>query len=104
MRGTMATNCRLLRANLLEFLGSAIDVIETRDACVLTLPQKTLDDRRASVFVQEKMPDYFLVHDGGKTAAELFAQGIHITDLKQTILEELAERYGATFLKVLFGL
>jgi hypothetical protein len=98
----MATNCQSLKTTLLEFLGSAIDVTETRDYCVLTLPQKTIDDRHAAVFVHEKVPGYFLVHDGGKTAAELFAQGIHVTDLMQGALEDLAERYGATFVQGTF--
>ena len=93
----MATNCQLMKAELLNFFGSAIDVTEARDYCVLTLPHKTLDDRFTSVFVQEKIPGYFLVHDGGKTAAELYAQGVHVTDLQTSVLEELAERYGATF-------
>ena len=93
----MATNCQLMKAGLLNFFGNAIDVTETRDYCVLTLPSKTLDDRFTSVFVQEKIPGYFLVHDGGKTAAELFAQGVNVTDLQTSVLEELAERYGATF-------
>jgi hypothetical protein len=102
MRGIMGSNCQLIKETLLEFLGAAIDVTEMRDYCILTLPQKTLDDRLASVFVQEKMPGYFLVNDGGKTSAELFAQGIHITDVRLTALEELAERYGATFVQGTF--
>jgi len=93
----MGTNCQSLKEALVEFFGTAIDVTEIRDYCVLTLPYKTIDDRLASVFVQEKMPGYFLVDDGGKTAAELFIQGIHVTDVRSAVLEELAERYGATF-------
>jgi hypothetical protein len=98
----MGSNCQLIKETLLEFLGNAIDVTATRDYCVLTLPQKTIDDRLASVFVQEKIPGLFVVDDGGKTAAELFAQGIHVTDLKLAALEELAERYGATFVQGTF--
>jgi hypothetical protein len=49
------------------------------------------------VFVHEKIPGFFAVDDGGKTAAELFAQGIHLTDVRLAVMEELAERYGATF-------
>lgn len=97
MRGTMATNCQFLKETLFEFLGNAINVTAIKDYCVLTLPQKTVDDRLVSVFVHENIPGYFLVDDGGKTAAELFAQGIHITDVKMVGLEDLAERYGATF-------
>jgi hypothetical protein len=93
----MATNCHLLKDALLSFLGNTIEVSEKRDYCVLTLPHKTLDNRFASVFVQQKIPGYYLVHDGGKTAAELFAQGIHLTDLKLNTFEDLAGQYGATF-------
>src|ERR1700722_10596001 len=102
MRGTMATNCQSLKANFLEFLTGAINVAEIKGSCVLTLPQKTVDDRRPTIFVQENLPGYFIVHDGGKTAAELFAQGVHITDLRQAVLEDLAARYGATFVKGTF--
>ena len=93
----MATNCQFLKANLLDFFGGMIGITEVRDHCVLTLPQKTIDDRLAAVFVEEKMPGHYLVHDGGKTSAELFAQGIHLTDFRVSGMEDLAERYGATF-------
>lgn len=93
----MATNCQLLKASLLDFFGGAIGITAIRDHCVLTLPQKTIDDRLAAVFVEEKMPGHYLVHDGGKTSAELFAQGIHLTDIRLSGMEDLAMRYGATF-------
>src|ERR1700733_13609092 len=102
MRGIMGSNCQSIKDTLLEFLGSSIDVTEARDYCILTLPQKTVDDRLTSVFVHEKIPGFFVVDDGGKTAAELFAQGIHVTDVRLTALEELAERYGATFVQGTF--
>ncbi len=98
----MATNCHSLKATLLDFLASSIEITASRECCVLTLPHKTLDDRFASVFVQEKMPGFYVVDDGGKTSAELFAQGIHLTDVRADVLEELAKRFGATFVQGTF--
>src|SRR5258708_25458393 len=97
MRGTMGTNCQFLKETLLEFLGGAIHVTAIRDYCVLTLPQKTIDDRLASVFVHEKMPGYYTVDDGGKTAGEMYFPGIYTTDVKIEGLEELPATYRATF-------
>jgi hypothetical protein len=98
----MATNCHSLKATLLEFLNKEIEVVERQGSCVLTFPQKTIDSRFPAVFIEKKMDDYFVVHDGGKTSAELFAQGIHLTDVKLGILEQLADCYGATFVKGMF--
>jgi hypothetical protein len=98
----MATNCQSVKDRLLHFLGDGMRISQIRDYCVLTMPQKTVDARLASVFVQEKMPNYYLVHDGGKTSAELFAQGIHLTELMTDALQELASRYGATFVQGTF--
>jgi hypothetical protein len=50
------------------------------------------------IYVEEKLGDVFIVHDGGKTTAELFSQGIHVRDSKRAaVLKNLAGRYGATF-------
>jgi hypothetical protein len=68
------------------------------------LPTKTLDDRYIAVFVDRKTPDYFVVHDAGKTAAELHAQGIHITDLRAETFAQMADRLGAMFMDGVFQL
>lgn len=77
-------------------------MIESEDGCVLVLPNKTLDDRHPAIFVDQRMDDYFLVHDAGKTAAELYAQGVHITESREEAFSEMAERLGAVFSKGMF--
>ena len=69
---------------------------------MLVLPGKTLDDRHSAIFIEQRMSDYFLVHDAGKTAAELYAQGIHITDPREEAFTQMAERLGAVFSKGMF--
>ena len=96
-------NCGSLKAELLEYIARQIDVTAVRDKCVITLPTKTLDDRYPDVFIERKMPDYFLVHDAGKTTSELFAQGIHITDARADLLSSAAERLGVNFVDGVFN-
>ena len=91
------TNCHSIRDSFLGFLGDEIRVIESEGGCVLVLPGKTLDDRHSAIFIEQRMSDYFLVHDAGKTAAELYAQGIHITDPREEAFTQMAERLGAVF-------
>jgi len=81
----------------MAFLGQEIQVIESRGGCVLVLPSKTLDDRQHAIFIDERMPNYFLVHDAGKTAAELHAQGVHVTDARKEMFSLMADRLGAAF-------
>jgi hypothetical protein len=95
-------NCNSIKNSLVGFLGEEIRVVESSDGCVLVLPGKTLDDRHPAIFVDQRMDDYFLVHDAGKTAAELYAQGVHITDSREDAFSEMAERLGAVFSKGMF--
>lgn len=91
------TYCHSLKNSLLAFMGSEVSVRESRAGCVLVLPTKTIDDRFTTVFVDRKTEDYFLVHDAGKTAAELHGQGVHITELRADTFSQMADRLGATF-------
>jgi len=91
------TNCLSIRDSLVAFLGQEIQVIESKDGCVLVLPGKTLDDRQNAIFIDQRMPDFFLVHDAGKTTAELHAQGVHITDTREQAFAQMADRLGAVF-------
>jgi hypothetical protein len=91
------SNCNSIKLDLIDFIASQIDVTEMRDKCVVTLPLKTLDDRYPDIYVERKMPDFFLVHDAGKTASELYAQGIHLTDTREDLLSAAAERLGVGF-------
>lgn len=91
------TNCHSLKGSLLAYFGSEIQVNESREGCVLVLPTKTLDDRYVAVFVDSKTADYFVVHDAGKTSAELHSQGVHITELREEAFSVMADKLGATF-------
>src|ERR1700719_3376144 len=90
------TNCNSIRESLVGFFGREVRVSEAQDGCVL-VPGKTLDDRSTAIFVDRKTPDYFVVHDAGKTASELFAQGIHMTENREEAFVNMAERMGAIF-------
>jgi hypothetical protein len=89
--------CSSLKKELLSFFGKEIRITESQDGCVLVLPNKTLDDRYPAVFVDRKTPDFFVVHDAGKTSSELFAQGIHLTEAREEAFEQMADRMGAIF-------
>lgn len=96
------TYCHSLKESLLKHFGSEIHVSESREGCVLVLPSKTLDDRYIAVFVERKTPDYFMVHDAGKTSAELHSQGIHITELREQAFSQMADKLGAMFVDGVF--
>ena len=68
-----------------------------RSGELVQLPLKTLDDRYLDVYIESKIGDFAIVHDGGRSTAELFAQGIHLTDAKEAQLKAVAARYGASY-------
>ena len=96
------TYCLSLKESLLAFMGAEIAVREFRDGCVLVLPTKTIDDRFVTVFIDRKADDYFVVHDAGKTAAELHGQGVHLTDLRTEAFSDMAGKFGASFVDGVF--
>ena len=91
------TYCHSLKDSLLAYFGNEIQITESRQGCVLVLPTKTLDDRYLAVFVERKTPDFFVVHDAGKTSAELYSQGVHITEMREEAFSQMAEKLGAVF-------
>jgi len=91
------TNCHSIRESLVSFFGREVRISESKDGCVFVLPGKTIDDRYTAVFVDRKTPDYFVVHDAGKTSSELYSQGIHITEVREEAFVNMAERMGAIF-------
>jgi hypothetical protein len=68
------------------------------DQCVFSLPIRGLDERPTDVFVEKQLGQSFRVHDAGITTSHLFAQGIHITEHKASMLEEVAKRLGVSYL------
>src|SRR5687768_2862021 len=94
----MATqNCRLVKADLARHLAKRVVVSSDKAQCAVSLPIQTLDGRYVEVFIQDKIGDFVLVHDGGQATAELFVQGIHLTETKRNTLSAIARRMGATF-------
>jgi hypothetical protein len=93
----MTQSCRSVRESLISFLDGQLEVSAFDDYCLVTLPIKTVDDRYLDIFVEPKIGDFYIVHDGGKAAAELYAQGLHITDARLGLLKTLASRFGAVF-------
>jgi hypothetical protein len=89
--------CRSIRDALLRLLGEQVEVAAFDDFCIVTLPLRTADSRYIDVFVESKLGDFVLVHDGGKSTAELYAQGIHLTDARVKIFGEMAHRYGVAY-------
>lgn len=84
-------DCRYIRNGLLEFVGRELKVFDFAKYCTVTLPVKTLDGRFLDVYVEKPQNGYSVaVHDGGRTASELYAQGVHLTDSKRAVFGALA--------------
>jgi hypothetical protein len=94
----MATpnNCGWLRSSILAYVGEQTDVHDIEDSCVVTLPIKTVDNRWVDVYVEPHGPDFFRVHDAGKTTSELRLHGVKITETKYAALNDIAVRFSAT--------
>ena len=91
-------DCGRIRDGLLNFIGEEVKVSRFARRCTITLPMRTLDGRYLDVHVEEVEDSRdVVVHDGGRTASELYAQGIHLTDSKRAVFRALAERHGARF-------
>lgn len=95
-------NCRSIRDLLVSYFGANTEVTTANDRCIVTLPLTTLDDRSVHVYVQQTMADYVVVSDGGKSMAELFAQGIHLTETQISFMKTIARHYNATFIGNIF--
>ncbi|MBI4166608.1 MAG: hypothetical protein HY508_12825 [Acidobacteria bacterium] len=54
------------------------------------------------IVIERKLPDYFVVHDSGKSLAELFIQGITLTESRRKHLESIAKSYGAELVRDVF--
>jgi hypothetical protein len=91
------TNCHSIKSSLVSMFADQIEVTPASNYCIVTVPLLTLDGRLMDVYVEDTLGDIVLVHDGGKTAAELYSHGIHVTDAKRATFKALAQCYGATF-------
>jgi hypothetical protein len=91
------TNCRSIKSSLVALFADQTECVATPNHCIVTLPLLTLDGRLMDVYVEDTLGDVVLVHDGGKTVAELYSHGIHVTDAKRALFKSLAASYGASF-------
>lgn len=94
--------CLTLKESFNRYFLNEVAVTAWRDCCVLTLPIKTLDQRYPDVFIEKKLENSFLVHDSGTTVAQLYAQGIHVTESRSASFEAIARRFGAVYAEETF--
>lgn len=93
------TSCSELRTSLIRKLNDEVETSIIAGQCVFTIPIRSLDDRYIEVFVERKLGDQYRVHDAGITTSHLFAQGVHITERKSGLFEELARRLGVLYVR-----
>jgi hypothetical protein len=93
-------HCSGIKEALVALFAKDLEVTSVDTACIITLPLKTADDRYIDVFVEPvESSQLVYVHDGGKSTAELFAQGIHPTDTQEAMLKGIAQAHGVVFQK-----
>lgn len=93
----LTTNCLGIKPELIAFLERHVEVSADEGACVISLPLKTLDGRYIEVHVEATVGDVVLVHDAGHAVAELFLQGIHMSEPRTAVLKAIAKSYNASF-------
>ncbi|HWR36836.1 MAG TPA: hypothetical protein VN622_13300 [Clostridia bacterium] len=97
-----AANCNSIKQALHDHLAAQVSVQQVRDACVVTLPFVTVDQRCVDVFVEPRAADYFLIHDAGKAVNELILQGVKITPSVEREFELIAGRFGISYCDEMF--
>jgi hypothetical protein len=98
----MSAKCQSVRDSLAAYLLGATIGDQVGDTWVVTLPIPTIDGRFVDVFIEPRLADYFLVHDGGKAANELILQGVKITDSVKDYFSEVAKRLGVSYADEMF--
>ena len=93
----MSAKCNSLRQLLIDHMADAVKVHHIGDACAVTLPISTVDGRLVDVFVEQRMGDYCIVHDGGKAVNELLLQGVTLTESITNHFNILARRFGVSY-------
>lgn len=89
-------NCQTVKNLLVTYLQNETEILQSRVACIASLPFKVLDGVNAEVYIEEISGGY-LVHDGGRSLGVLESSGMLITDRKLELLGQLAKRLGASF-------
>jgi hypothetical protein len=86
-------DCSSLKDALVTYLSENTEVASSGNDCIITVPMNTLDNRWVDVVVEPRGSDYFHVHDSGKSADELFLQGVSPSEGRTAILQAIASRY-----------
>lgn len=86
--------CSSIKENLLTYLSDMTEVVSSGKECIVTVPFQTYDERWVDVAVEDKGNDFFVVHDGGKSADELFLQGVPATETRSKVFQSIASRFG----------
>jgi hypothetical protein len=95
-------DCNSIRQALFDHLAAQVVVQQLRDACVVTLPFATVDQRWVDIFVEPRATDFFLIHDGGKAVNELILQGMKITPSIEREFGQIAGRFGVAYSDEMF--
>lgn len=93
----METKCQSISKLLIDSLTTSTVAHQVGQACAVTLPIPTIDGRRVDVFIEQRMNDYCVVHDGGKATGELILQGVNLTESIVSHFEHLAKRFGVSY-------
>jgi hypothetical protein len=62
--------------------------------CIASLPMSTVDNRQPDVFIETRVGDYLLAHDGGKAFNELILSGHKGTEAVERSFQGLAQQFG----------
>jgi hypothetical protein len=95
--------CQSIASALRDTLLADTRFHQTSGACIITLPIPTVDGRLVDVFVEQRMSDYCVVHDGGKAAGELTLQGVKLTESIDSHFQILAKRFGISYVNETFS-
>ena len=96
------SKCQFVKDSLVAYLLQTTVSEQIGDTCVVTLPIPTIDGRFVDVFVESKIGDYLLVHDGGKATNELILQGVKLTETVKDHFSELAKRLNVSYVDEMF--
>jgi len=93
--------CLKIRDGLVQHVSGNLTVTAVGEACVVSFPWQTPDRRYVEVWI-ETADDRLRVHDGGKSFAQLYVQGIHPTPERLVYFQRLAATYGLEYDDCLF--
>jgi hypothetical protein len=98
----LQAQCSGIKESLIGYISSHLAAQQIGDTCVVTLPFETLDKRWVDVFIEPRVKDFYLIHDGGKAVNELILQGMKITPAVERGLSLVASRFGISYSDEMF--